>query len=77
MSNVQICHRCPNRGTLAGKVMPCTIDGRDIIGHARLGDCPDGRFVRQLPKWEPPADYDPATGWRLDSKGNAGCGCAE
>lgn len=44
-ANIRACHACPLRqGTCAGPC-PCTVDGRDIIDHAKAHDCPRGNYA--------------------------------
>lgn len=39
-SNIIVCQRCDYRAkTWTPPKLPCTVDGRDIIEHARQGDC--------------------------------------
>ena len=42
--NLATCHRCPNRGRPCVGPCLCTISGRDIVEHAKAGDCPLDRF---------------------------------
>ena len=42
---IKICHRCPNRQDPCHGPCPCLSDGRDIIDHAKAGDCPLGRYT--------------------------------
>jgi hypothetical protein len=41
---MSICHKCSYRQPACAGPCACTIDGRDIIDHARNGDCPKGYF---------------------------------
>lgn len=43
-TNLAICLVCPRRQTACNGPCACTVDGRDILEHARSGDCPDSRF---------------------------------
>lgn len=74
MSNLATCHRCPNRQPACAGPCPCTLSGRDIIDHARRGDCPAGKFstpdVVQV-------HLPDGLAWNQDQHGNDGCGCAE
>jgi hypothetical protein len=44
-----ICHACEFRQQQCAGPCPCTVDGRDIIEHARAGDCPKGKYDRLPP----------------------------
>ena len=46
---IAICHRCPHRQRPCKGPCACTIDGVDIIEHAKSGECPNGRFDGILP----------------------------
>lgn len=43
-NRVTTCHLCPDRQTPCNGPCACTVDGRDILDHARKGDCPKGRY---------------------------------
>lgn len=42
--NIKTCHACEFRQKTCSGKCPCTIDGRDIIDHARANDCPKKKF---------------------------------
>lgn len=42
---VMRCHTCPRLGNASGGVLPCGVDGRDIILHATGDDCPQGFYT--------------------------------
>ena len=50
--NVHLCMKCPHRQQVCGGPCPCTVDGRDILDHAKSGDCPKGYFAE--PEKMPP-----------------------
>lgn len=53
---ITLCHSCEhgNRDGRCNGPCPCTIDGRNIIDHARSGDCPKGYYTgtpQPAPPW--------------------------
>lgn len=74
MTPAQLCLRCPV-ARCRGECV-CTDDGHPTARHVAQNYCPKGKYGTAGAgegKWEPPKDV-PA--WKLDSKGDAGCGCA-
>jgi len=43
-NNIPICLACEYRKQSCNGPCPCTVDGRDIIDHAKSGDCPKGKY---------------------------------
>ena len=81
---VTICHKCDRRQRECNGACACTVDGVDIIEHAKAGKCPAGKFDgpcsncggKHLAAACPiPPNYDPKD-YANDSKGSEGCGCA-
>ncbi len=60
--NLAACHRCPRRQSACAGACLCTVDERDIIDHARVGDCPLGRHEAPLPS-SPRGLGDVVAGW--------------
>ena len=81
--NIVTCHACRWRESGCRGACACRKDGRDIIEHARLHDCPEERFGRRglgdLVAW---ALHWTGIAWlvmevmRVRGKSAAGCGCA-
>jgi hypothetical protein len=44
MTPLATCHRCPDRQRNCHGPCACTLDGRDILEHARERYCPAGRY---------------------------------
>lgn len=47
LTPLMVCHRCTAGAgvKLAGSVLPCPADGRDVKEHAEAGECPRGLFA--------------------------------
>lgn len=58
-----VCHACPHRQRQCAGPCLCSLDGRDILNHARDGQCPEGRFAGSSA--ETPASSTPRAEWPL------------
>ncbi|HWE02452.1 MAG TPA: hypothetical protein VG326_08570 [Tepidisphaeraceae bacterium] len=47
--NLAQCHRCPRRQAKCAGACACMEDGRDIVEHAKAGDCALGRHIAAPP----------------------------
>lgn len=45
--DIAACLGCPLRQAKCHGPCPCAVDGRDIIDHAKAGDCPKSRYMAQ------------------------------
>jgi hypothetical protein len=52
---LHVCHLCKDRKKNCNGPCACTVDGRDIIDHAKAGDCPKDYF-RNAPKTADPRE---------------------
>jgi hypothetical protein len=60
MTPISTCHRCPLRQRPCAGPCPCTVDGADIIQHAKAGYCPHPAGPRfgdgvKPAAWPPPS----------------------
>jgi hypothetical protein len=89
--NILTCHACPHRQLRCMGSCACLKDGRDIIEHARMHDCPDERYrsrgvgdsvawvFRRLGMHRLFHLYRDQTAWQRrpneESSNAGGCGC--
>lgn len=45
---LRVCHKCEHRHRPCRGPCPCLIDGKDIIEHARAGECPKGKYTEPI-----------------------------
>lgn len=81
MIRVSKCHRCEKRQKECNGPCACTIDGLDIIEHAKQGYCPLGKFSGEPIKPDPilPVPRDEWPAWvnfvaKLATEGDGGVG---
>ena len=80
--NIATCQTCPRRAKGCNGPCACTIDGRDIIEHARANYCPERKYGDGIARTWPRTPLAPGPGdvvktvlSRLGYDAGPNCGC--